>query len=144
MKKITRAGLGAVVVIALAGLALPAMAQSGAMGAGGAEVPMGQGAEQTPAAAARGHFLASSLIGRDVMDTNGQTIGEVQDLVISNSGTLDGLVLAVGNFLGMGGKLVGIDLKHVRAAGDDMLTTSITRDQLDAAPDFAQRPVILR
>ncbi len=102
--------------------------------------PASMGAATAPMSA---HYLASNLIGREVLNPQGETIGEVEDLILSSDRGLDGVVISVGEFLGMGGKTVAVDPRYLSLQGD-AVQTSLTRDQLTAASDFAQRPAIMR
>ena len=82
----------------------------------------------------------SKLIGANVVNSEGDTIGEVEDLMLSDGQPQ--LILSVGEFLGMGGHDVAIDLDKVklhqqRGDADDVRgSVSITKDQLKAMPKF--------
>lgn len=84
---------------------------------------------------------AEELTGASVQDMAGETIGSVNDLVLSGD-KLSGAVIDVGGFLGIGAKsaLVPLDaLTVVRDADNSVLRieTSLTRDQLEALPEHA-------
>ena len=89
-------------------------------------------------------FLASTLMDADVQSSTGEDIGEVNDMVISADGTLTGVVIGVGGFLGIGEKDVAIAFDRIEilqeAEGDDLtFVLNATEDELDAAPAFRTR-----
>jgi sporulation protein YlmC with PRC-barrel domain len=55
-----------------------------------------------------GEFRASKLVGSNVYNQSGQTIGSVDDLLIGQDGKISQAVVSVGGFLGIGGKLVAV------------------------------------
>ncbi len=83
---------------------------------------------------------ASKLIGADVVNSQGETIGEVDDLVIVDGRSM--LVLSVGEFLGMGGHDVTVDLEKAKVhqqrddADDLRVSVSMTKDQLKGLPKY--------
>ncbi|MGE5268487.1 MAG: PRC-barrel domain-containing protein [Thiohalocapsa sp.] len=82
-----------------------------------------------------GEIRASKFIGSSVYDVQNQKIGSVKEMLFDPSGRIDKVVVDVGAFLGMGGKLVAIDLGDVKIA-NDRLTLDMTKDQLKAAQEF--------
>ncbi|HZF35274.1 MAG TPA: PRC-barrel domain-containing protein, partial [Candidatus Angelobacter sp.] len=57
---------------------------------------------------------ADKLIGTSVYNTEGQSVGSVQDIVFDKDGKIVGVVLKVGGILGIGGKSVGIKWTEVQ------------------------------
>jgi hypothetical protein len=84
--------------------------------------------------------LASAWIGKSVYNTADENLGDINDILIGATGQVDGVVLGVGGFLGMGEKNVAVPFNAVTANTDAdgrvKLTVNLTKDQLDAAPDF--------
>ena len=95
----------------------------------------------TAAHAVSGH-LASNMIGESVYDGNGEDakkIGDVNDLVIADSGAIEAVVVGVGGFLGLGEKNVALDYKEVSMAerdGDRWLVVPMSKEALEALPTF--------
>jgi hypothetical protein len=84
-------------------------------------------------------FLASRLLGTDIINAQDETIGEIEDLIIRNGNELTGLVIGVGGFLGLGERYVVVDPKSVTLAADGdawVGTANTTREALEAAPEF--------
>jgi sporulation protein YlmC with PRC-barrel domain len=82
----------------------------------------------------------SKLIGAKVVNSQGETIGEVDDLLVTAGQTR--LVLSVGEFLGMGGHAVSVSLEQVslerqRDDRDELrVSVGMTKDQLKALPEY--------
>ncbi len=80
---------------------------------------------------------ADKLIGTSVYNTEGEEVGEVEDIVFDKDGKIVGVVLKVGGLLGIGGKSVGIKWDEVRVSPEDPLVTiAYKKEQLEVAPDF--------
>jgi sporulation protein YlmC with PRC-barrel domain len=98
----------------------------------------------------RADWRASKLIGTSVVGLNNSKIGDINDLVIDNNGTVHAVVIGVGGVLGVGEKNVAIPLKSLvikqSPTGDkfEKLSVSFTLDQLKNAPEFkwAQAPAV--
>jgi sporulation protein YlmC with PRC-barrel domain len=72
---------------------------------------------------------ASKMIGSSVYDVQNRDIGNVKDLVLAKSGTVNAVVVDVGSFLGMGGKYVAIPISDIKA-DNNRLTLDRTKEQL--------------
>lgn len=88
-----------------------------------------------------GTVLASDLIGSSVYSTADESIGEINDMILNLDGTIEGVVIGVGGFLGLGEKRVAIEMGQLTLmtdpeTTDTQLQTSATRDDLEAAPEF--------
>ncbi len=85
-------------------------------------------------------ILANDLIGATVYNAADETVGEINDAIISLDGTVDGVVIGVGGFLGIGEKSVAIELQHISVQMDEdddpRLIIDTTRESLEAAPEF--------
>src|SRR5437016_726491 len=74
---------------------------------------------------------ASKFIGSSVYDVHNQKIGSVKELLFDRTGRIDKSVVDVGTFLGMGGKLVAVNLSDIKT-DNNRLTLDMTKDQLKA------------
>jgi sporulation protein YlmC with PRC-barrel domain len=86
-------------------------------------------------------WLATRLRGTSVLGSDGVKIGSVDDIVLDRSGSIKALVIGVGGFLGIGAKDVAIPFKQFQVVPgtdgkSDVLTLSMTKDQLADAQDF--------
>ena len=91
-------------------------------------------------------YLATNMIGESVYNGTGDTaenIGDVNDIVISNDGMVQSVVIGVGGFLGIGEKSVAIELGKLQwaeANGDRWLVTDTSKEQLEQLPAFDRKP----
>lgn len=83
---------------------------------------------------------AESLIGLDVVNAEGETIGEIENVVIDGDGQVRHVIVGVGGFLGIGEKNVGVHFdaieKSTDANGNTVLVFDATAEELEAAPAF--------
>ncbi len=130
----------------LATTAVATLVASGAMAQTTAPTPSDPATQQQPTdvpmeVKAEGH-LASELIGESVYNGTGddaESIGEVNDVVISPEGEVQSVVIGVGGFLGLGSKDVAIEYDLVSWAemdGNRYIVVETTADALKALPDF--------
>lgn len=89
---------------------------------------------------ADGELFASQLIGTTVYNPADESLGDVNDIVLTKDGRLDAIVIGVGGFLGIGEKSVAVSLDTVVETtdpdGNVKLVLDTTREELDAAPAF--------
>ena len=89
-----------------------------------------------------GDITADDLTGRTVYGANDENIGEVGEVLISSEKQIDGFVINVGGFLGMGEKEVAVSPENldIRADADGNITvfTPFTQEQLEAQPEYTE------
>lgn len=87
-----------------------------------------------------GETMSSALVGAEVHSLSGEKVGDVDDLILSSKGTVDGVVVGVGGFLGMGEKNVAIAYSSLTVTtdleGKVMVRLDVTKDALKAAPAY--------
>ena len=80
------------------------------------------------------------FIGAPVLNTAGETVGDVNDLVFDQSGRISTVVLGVGGFLGMGEKNVGVPYSALTFAtgkeGARVISVALSKEDLKQAPAF--------
>lgn len=65
-------------------------------------------------------FLArDQLIGARVTNKDGQTIGTVDDLIIGTGNRIEGIIMGVGGFLGVGEKKIGVQIDALKLSRSD-------------------------
>lgn len=87
-------------------------------------------------------FLASDLTGATVYSPADEAIGDVNDVIVSRDGKVDGLVVGVGGFLGIGEKDVAIEMSKIKLMDTETgikLVMDVNKDELAAAPDFMSK-----
>ena len=99
-------------------------------------------------------WVFSKFKGTDVLGPDNAKVGSISDLLFDHNGKIEGLIVGVGGFLGIGEKNVAIDMSAFQvmpysasttgtnASASDSDPTRVnlkvtwTKDQLKAAPDF--------
>ncbi len=105
-------------------------------------------------------WTAQTLIGKKVENNNGETLGEVNNVIVNEKGKVVAITVGVGGFLGLGEKDVGVPFEALKfrdedavdqnADGDDtadaadddashdneVVVIDATKEQLEAAPSF--------
>lgn len=84
-------------------------------------------------------MAASDFIGKRVYTRAGEDIGEVADLIVTDNGAVQAVVLGVGGFLGIGEKDVAVTMQAIEMMpeGDTTrLVVDASKEQLTNAPDY--------
>ncbi len=85
-------------------------------------------------------ILASELIGQTVYNPADEALGDVNDVVWYEEGDLEGVILGVGGFLGIGEKPVAVSYHALQIMTDEdgnrKIVLDATSEELDAAPRF--------
>jgi sporulation protein YlmC with PRC-barrel domain len=79
---------------------------------------------------------AEAVIGMPVRDGSGERLGTVDDLLISANWQIDNILVSVGGFLGVGGRIVSIPLQEFRITADALILPSASRERLGKLPVF--------
>jgi len=101
-----------------------------------------QGAPQTvtlmkvdPATLATG-YRASKLIGSSVVNEASETVGTIDDLIVTPGGQAPYAVLSVGGFLSIGTKYVVVPFPSLQVIDKRVVLRGATKDALKALPEF--------
>lgn len=87
-----------------------------------------------------GEMSAKDLIGTNVKNNQGDTVGEVEDLLVDKDGRVTHAILSVGGFLGVGDKRVEVPLDEMQIqANGKQITYNVTKDQLKQQPEYKKR-----
>jgi hypothetical protein len=81
-------------------------------------------------------YRASKVIGSSVLNDANQTIGKVDDLLVSSDGTAPYTVLSIGGFLGMDTHLVVVPYDSLKLVGNKIVLPGGTQDKLKMLPEF--------
>jgi sporulation protein YlmC with PRC-barrel domain len=63
---------------------------------------------------AHGEWRASEIVGATVYNSDGKSIGTINDLLLSSKGTVSNAIISVGGFLGIGQKLVKVPFNQIK------------------------------
>jgi sporulation protein YlmC with PRC-barrel domain len=79
---------------------------------------------------------AAKLIGRNIVNANGDTVGKIDSVVIDQDGKVRYVIVGVGGFLGIGKKDVALAWDELTISENgEKVVTAATKDQLAALPE---------
>jgi PRC-barrel domain len=81
-------------------------------------------------------YRASKVIGGDVVNDANETIGKVDDLLVSSDGKPAYTVLSIGGFLGMDSHLVVVPYDSLKLGNNKIVLPGGTKDMLKMLPEF--------
>ncbi len=85
-------------------------------------------------------LTADNLTGATVIGPDGEDIAEVGDILLTQDGQIDAMLVDFGGFLGLGQKRVAVGMDNLEFAanenGDLVIYSDFTREQLEAAPEY--------
>jgi hypothetical protein len=81
-------------------------------------------------------YRASKVIGSSVVNDANQTIGKIDELLVTRDGKEPYAVLSVGGFLGMGTRLVVIRYDSLKFSDNKIMLPGGTKDGLRMLPAF--------
>lgn len=84
---------------------------------------------------------ASEITGAPIYDAEDNRIGEIDDVILADDGSIDGAVVGVGGFLGIGEKDVlvsyqELDIRTDEDGADVRVYIAMSKEQLEAMPNF--------
>jgi sporulation protein YlmC with PRC-barrel domain len=83
-----------------------------------------------------GGFRASKVIGSSVLNDANETIGKIDDVLISPDGKAPFAVLSIGGFLGMDSHLVVVPYDSLNLVDNKIVLRGGTKDTLKMLPEF--------
>lgn len=81
-------------------------------------------------------YRASKVIGSNVVNDANESIGKVDDLLVSPDGKTPYAVLSVGGFLGVGTHLVAVPYEQLKVVDKKLLLQGGSKDGLRMLPEF--------
>jgi sporulation protein YlmC with PRC-barrel domain len=89
---------------------------------------------------AKQYLARTRLIGQNVVNKEGQKIGDIEDLIVTSGNDIVGVIMGVGGFLGVGEKKIGVQLSALKFETKDGQTTitlpSATKEVLAAVEPY--------
>src|ERR1700745_2781788 len=118
------------------------LAGASVLGASRGGPAFSQGAPQTvtlmkvdPQTLATG-YRTSKVVGSTVVNEANDTVGTIDDLIVTPGGQTPYAVLSVGGFLGLGTKYVVVPFTALKVVDKKMVLPGGTKDALKALPEF--------
>ena len=94
---------------------------------------------------ASAEWRTEKLMGAKVRNTAGDTIGDINELLLDKDGKVAAAVIGVGGFLGVGERHAAVPFTSLQmtrdAKTDPVIKVNVTREQLRAAPEWKWQPV---
>ena len=81
-------------------------------------------------------YRASKVIGTSVVNDANETIGKIDDLLVSADGKEPFAVLSIGGFLGMGNHLVALPYDNLKFVDKKLVLPGGTKEGLKMLPEF--------
>jgi hypothetical protein len=81
-------------------------------------------------------YRTSKVVGSTVVNEANETVGTIDDLIVTPGGQAPYAVLSVGGFLGLGTKYVVVPFTALKVVDKKMVLPGGTKDALKALPDF--------
>jgi hypothetical protein len=81
-------------------------------------------------------YRASKVIGSSVLNDANETIGRIDDLLVTRDGKEPYAVLSIGGFLGMGTHMVVVRYDSLKFADNKIVLPGGTKDGLKMLPAF--------
>jgi sporulation protein YlmC with PRC-barrel domain len=86
-------------------------------------------------------WRASKLIGVNVYNDQDEKLGSISEVLLDKSGKVDGVIIGVGGFLGMGQRDIKVELSKLKFVDEPMKTSATsTTSTTGAAPGGTNRP----
>jgi sporulation protein YlmC with PRC-barrel domain len=86
---------------------------------------------------------AGKLIDKNVYDAKGDKVGDIESVIVDTNGKVQSVVLNVGGWLSTD-KRISVPWKDLKSTSDGKITTSMTKEQADAAAGYAYKQDTLR
>jgi PRC-barrel domain len=81
-------------------------------------------------------YRSSKMVGSSVSNENNETVGTIDDLIITPGGQAPYAILSVGGFLGLGTKYVALPFTSLKIVDKKVVLPGGTKDALQGLPDF--------
>ena len=107
-------------------LASTAFAQSPAPSTSPSSSSMSQSSMSQPMSN-KGQWRSSKVIGVNVYNANNENLGEINELLVDQSGKVQAVVIGVGGFLGMGERYVAIPFEKLQWSNEPVRSASASR-----------------
>jgi hypothetical protein len=91
---------------------------------------------QSKAPTAFGEMRASQLIGKSIYNTGGESMGEIEDIVLNRSNNAAAALVGMGGYFGMGERQVAVLLSDLEMQGGNIVVKTLTRTDFQRKPAY--------
>lgn len=81
-------------------------------------------------------YRTSKVVGATVVNEAGETVGKIDDLIVTPADKVPFAVLSVGGFLGVGDKLVVVPASSLEVRDAKMYLGGATKESLKSLPEY--------
>jgi hypothetical protein len=81
-------------------------------------------------------YRVSRVVGSTVVNEENETVGTIDDLIVTPGDKVPFAVLSVGGFLGMGTKYVVVSYNSLQVRDKKMVLPGATKESLKGLPEF--------
>ncbi len=121
-------------------LALPALAQS-VPDTATRPAPAAPSATTAPSTiSSASMWRASKLMGLNVYNEQNEKLGDINEILVDKSGKIDGVVIGVGGFLGMGEHNIKVDMAKLKFVDEPVKSSSTSSTTTTTTTGTANRP----
>jgi hypothetical protein len=132
----------ALIAAVITGIAATASAQTPPPSTAPGQTPARTATKDTLAPAAAD---ARKLIGRNVKNSNNDTIGEIESVYLDASGKVDSVIVGVGGFLGVGERYARLHWKDLKVSDNgERVMLNMSKDQLKAMAPYKYKDDAMR
>lgn len=84
------------------------------------------GASSSTMQSHQGMWRASKLVGVNVYNDSGESLGKINDLIVDNTGATRNVIIGVGGFLGVGERYIAVSFDKLKWSNEPLRTASTT------------------
>jgi sporulation protein YlmC with PRC-barrel domain len=81
-------------------------------------------------------YRTSKVVGSTVYNANGETVGTIDDLIVTPNDKIPFAVLSVGGFLGVGSKYVVVSYASLAVVDKKIVLNGATKETLKNLPEY--------
>ena len=85
-------------------------------------------------------WRSSKLIGLNVYNDQNEKLGDISEILLDKSGKVDGVVIGVGGFLGMGQHDIKVEMSKLKFVNEPVRSSSTSTTGSPATTGSANRP----
>src|SRR5689334_13272125 len=82
-------------------------------------------------------YRSSKIVGSSVVNDANETVGSIDDIIITPTGQAPYVILSVGGFLGLGTKYVALPFTSLKIVNKKVTLPGGTKEALKGLPDFS-------